>query len=121
MNHGKQLRLKLQELGFKKKKLAELMGVHANTITQWLAKDIISATTRGRIARTLGMSEEDIFTSKAYSLPTSKPQLFREPIVGYNNPVSKGPLKKLDAFQYCGLLNKTEDGLKIQRKWRSEW
>lgn len=121
MNHGDQLRLKLQELGIKKKRLAELMGVHANTITQWLSKEVISAATRNRIAQALGMSEDNVFTNKAYSLPESEKLVLKEPSGVYNKAVSDGSLKKLDALQYCGLLSTGEDGLELQRKWRSEW
>lgn len=121
MNHGDQLKLKLQELGVKKKKLAELMGVHANTITQWLGKEVIGASTRVRIASALSISQDDIFTSKTYSLPQSEALVLKEPVGVYDKPVSQGPLKKLNALQYCGLLNTGKDGLDLQRKWRSEW
>ncbi len=121
MSHGDQLRLKLQELGVKKKKLAELMGVHANTITQWLNKETIGANVRTRVADALSISEEEVFTDKVYSLPESEGLLLQEPSGFYNKSVSEGSLKKLDALQYCGLLNTDQDGLELQRKWRSEW
>ncbi|GAB5525209.1 MAG: hypothetical protein Roseis2KO_30810 [Roseivirga sp.] len=121
MNHGDQLKLKLQELGVKKKKLAELMGVHANTITQWLGKVVIGASTRVRIASALGISEDDIFVSKSYGLPDAEALVLKEPMGVYNKPEPQGSLKKLDALQYCGLLKTGKDGLELQRKWRSEW
>jgi len=121
MNHGDQLRLKLQELGVKKKKLAELMGVHANTITQWLGKDVLGTNTRSRIAQALGVSDDNVFTDNAYNLPDSEVLAFQEPPSVYGKSGSKSSLKKLDAMQYCGLLNTGKDGLELQRKWRSEW
>jgi transcriptional regulator with XRE-family HTH domain len=121
MNHGNQLRLKLRELGVKKKKLAELMGVHANTITQWLNKEVIGASTRCRIASALGISEDDAFTDKTYVLAESELLVLKEPMGVYDKSASQGSLKKLDALQYCGLLNSGEDGLELQRKWRAEW
>lgn len=121
MNHGDQLKLKLQELGVKKKKLAELMGVHANTITQWLSKKVIGASTRVRISSALGVPQDDIFRSKTYDLAKSESIVLKEPLGIYNKTVPQGQLKKLDALQYCGLLKTGKDGLELQRKWRSEW
>jgi transcriptional regulator with XRE-family HTH domain len=121
MNHGDQLRLKLQELGVKKKKLAALMGVHANTITQWLGKEVIGVSTRTRIAEALSVAEHDIFSTKVYDLLASDAPVLQEPSGFSSKPTPDDSLKKLDAFQYCGLLNIGKDGLELQRKWRSEW
>ena len=119
MKDGQQLTLKLQELGVKKKRLAELLGVHPNTITQWLNKENIDSGTRRKIARALTIVEEDIFHQDDYRHAERSTLPLREPSMIYRESTSS--LKKLDALQYCGLLSKGEDGLELQRKWRAEW
>lgn len=117
MSHGKQLEQKLKELGIKKKELAERLAVHPNTITLWLGKDILEPSVKQRIADSLDLAESSIFYSaQIKSLTINEPEF----VYGEVSVHSK-PLKKLDAFQYCGLLGIKEDGLELQRKWRGEW
>lgn len=117
MNHGKQLGQKLKELGIKKKELAERLEVHPNTITLWLGKPILEPSIRQRIAKSLDLTESSMFYSvNPAALAANEP----ESVYGEGSAHSK-PLKKLDALQYCGLLNFKEDGLELQKKWRGEW
>lgn len=119
MHHGKQFGQKLKEMGIKKKELAEKLEVHPNTITLWLGKPILEPSIRQRIARSLNLDELSVF----YSVnPATATLAANEPESVYDEGSAHSKsLKKLDAFQYCGLLNKKEDALELQKKWRGEW
>lgn len=112
MNHGSQLEQKLKALGIKKKELAERLRVHPNTITLWLGKSTLEPTQRRRIADALQTPEMAIFNTLIVSE--------QQAVYGGSSHNVK-PTKKLNAFQYCGLLSIKEDALELQRKWRSEW
>lgn len=121
MKDGSQLAIKLQELGIKKKRLAELLGVHANTITLWLNKQKISPRTRAKIAKALNATEQEVFSSEYNLRQDNDLHILKEPKAVYGGVASVSGLKKLDALQYCGLLSNAEDAIALQREWRAEW
>lgn len=118
MNQGKHLAKKLKSLGVKKMKFAELLGVHPNTVTAWLAKPELSPAVQLRVAEALGLSVSALFSPATYDEPGLNAPLVSEPESAYG--LQQLGAKKLNAHQYCGKL-KLSDGLSLQHKWRSEW
>lgn len=121
MKDGSQLAIKLRELGIKKKRLAELLEVHANTITLWLNKQQINPRTRAKIAKALNATEQEVFPSEYNFRHDIDLPVLEEPKTVYGGDASGSGLKKLDALQYCGLLSNGEDAVALQREWRAEW